>query len=426
MNQKLRNIFNSELVRNTSILLSGNVIAQAIALLIYPILSRIYSESDFGIFATVTSVTGLLVIIGTGRYEEALVIAKDKKDTSLLLGFSLKLLLLVSFLSFLVLLFFRQPIFSFLNMESIEPYWYFISPIVLFSGFVFLLSNLATRDKKFKQLATSNVIQTGTNSGFRLILGLFSFTRLGLLFSNLIALILSIIPFYSFRKFVWKSLFTSQKEQNTLALEYKDFPIYNLGRNFLNLFSMNLPFLFLIGTFGETKLGLYSLAFLVLSRPITLIVGSLFSTLFENIASYEREKKPIFPTIKKYWKSMLIYVLPCFVIAFIVAKPLFRIVFGEVWEESGLYFQYLLPSMFMMMMTSPISSILIVFNKQNKALGLEITYLLLRWIALSIGVYYVDFQLGILLFSLSGAFLNLGVWIWQYSIIKKYEKNRCL
>ncbi|GHT86281.1 polysaccharide biosynthesis protein [Bacteroidia bacterium] len=401
-------------------MLSGNVLGQAIALLIYPILTRIYSGADFALFSTFTSVCALLTIFGTGRYEESLVIAKNKKETSDLLGFSLKWLFFFSLVLFIVLALFRKSVFSLFKMEAIRDFWYYIPLTVFISGLLFLLSNLAVRKKKFKIQAYSNVVKNSVNSLSRLALGLFSFTGIGLVFSNVIALIAAVFPYSSLKKFSISALRGKWVDEKKAAWQYKDFPIFNLGRNFLSSFSTNLPFLYLISIF-EDKLGLFSLSFLVLNTPISLFTNSLFSTFFENISTYEREKKSILPTLKTYWKSIFLYILPLFVVAFFIAKPLFSFIFGAIWEESGIYFRYLLPWMFLMLATAPLYSVFIVFKKQNKTLWVEVIYLLLRWLALYTGVHFMNFQLGILLFSMTGTLIMIVFLIWIYTIIRKYE-----
>ena len=47
--KKITNSVRSEFGRNSAKLLSSNAIAQIIGLLIYPILSRLYSPDDFGL-----------------------------------------------------------------------------------------------------------------------------------------------------------------------------------------------------------------------------------------------------------------------------------------------------------------------------------------------------------------------------------------
>ena len=423
MNFPLKTLFKSEILRNSSIILGGNVLGQLIAFSAYPILTRIYSEAEFGIFAAFMSVCSLLTTLGTGRYEESLVVAKDRKETVNLLGFSLKLLISFSLFLFIGLALFRKPVFSFFKMESIEPFCYFLPITVLFTGLAFLLNNLATREKQFKRITAAGLVQNCVNTAGKLVAGFSGLTRTGLIFSNLLSVVASNIPYLSLKKQLSEALRWNWNDERKTALRYIDFPRFNLGRTFLSGFSINLPFLILLGIFGEASLGLYSLAFTLLYRPINLFANSLYTTLFENGASTIRDKKLLSPSLKTYCKYLCTYILPCFILAFFIARPAFVIIFGSQWEESAIYFQYLLPWMFMIMMVSPMQFVPILFNRQKIALFLEIIHLLLRWGALGIGIYFMHFQTGILLFSLVGLFFTSINIVWFYSMIKKYERS---
>ena len=419
----LKNIFRSELTRNSSILIGGTVIGQAIAFLAYPILTRMYSDAEFGILATFLSVCGILTTLSTGRYEEALVITKDRKEATSLLGFSMKLAFSFSLALFLVLLFFRKEILILFKWETLEPFWIYIPFTVFFTAIFYLLHNLATREKKFKQISGSNLSQNIVNTIGKLVFGFLSFTQIGLILSNIISYAFANLPYYSLKGYIKDALRGKWKDEKKVALEHKDFPYYNLSRTFISSVSLNLPFLLLLSYFGEAKLGLYFLGFTMSHRPIQLIAEALYSVFFENSASIARDNKPILPQLKKYWLSLCKYILPFFVLAAIIARPAFRFVFGADWDESGIYFQVLLPWMFMMIITSPVYFLPILFKQQNKFLIYEIIYLIFRLISLYIGIRAVDFRLGILLFSITGFIFSTILLIWLYSLIKKYEEG---
>ncbi|MDR3340422.1 MAG: oligosaccharide flippase family protein [Candidatus Symbiothrix sp.] len=418
-----KSLFQSEIVRNSSVLLSGNILGQGIVFLFYPILARIYSQADFGVFSTFTSVCALLITIATGRYEESLVVAKNKKETSNLLGFSIKWLSLFSIVLLVVLSFFRKPVLHLFGISKIEVYWLYIPFTVFISGLLFLLNNLANREKKYKLIASSNVLKNVVNTTLRLLTGFLAWTGIGLILSNVVALFISAFSYRPLTKSVKMALKGKWAEEKYVAWQYKAFPVFNLSRTFLSSFSTNLPFLYLIGFFNEEKIGLYSMAFIIIYTPVSLITSSLFSTFFENITSCRRDGKPIFPLLKTYCKSICMYILPFFILASFIAEPLFCIVLGAKWEESGIYFRYLLPWMFLMLATAPLNSIFIVFNKQNKTLWLEVFYLLLRWLALYAGIHFMNFGLGILLFSMTGVLFSTLSLIWIYTIIRNYSKN---
>ena len=418
-----KNLFQSEFIRNSSLLLSGNFAGLLISFLAYPVLTRIYSDADFGILASLLSICGILTHIGTGHYEEAIVIAEDKKEVVSILGFSFKLLTVFTLVILLILFFFRNEVLSLFKWEALEPFWGYIPATVFFSGSFYILNNLAIREKKFKMITSSYLTQNLVNTIGKIVMGLLSFTRIGQIFSNLLSYICGNLPYYSLKTYfkeVWKG---SWAEEKRISLKYKEFPYYSSSRLLMSGISLNLPFLLLLSHFGDARLGLYSLAFLILYRPIQLIANSLYSTFFEDSASVARDNKPILPKMKKYWIALCKYILPFFVLGAIVARPAFRIVFGSDWEESGLYFQYLLPWMFMMMIVSPVYFIPIILKRQNKALIIEVLWLIFRLISLYIGIHLADFQTGILLFSITGFVFSVLLFFWFYSLIKKYEKR---
>ena len=62
--------------------MTGTTIAQAIPIAISPILTRIYTPEDFGIFALYLSILGLVAVIVTGRYEVAIVLTDGEPADS--------------------------------------------------------------------------------------------------------------------------------------------------------------------------------------------------------------------------------------------------------------------------------------------------------------------------------------------------------
>ena len=70
----------SDFSRNVLTLMTGTSIAQAIPIAISPILTRIYTPDDFGIFALYMSIASIIAVIATGRYELAMMLPKKDSD----------------------------------------------------------------------------------------------------------------------------------------------------------------------------------------------------------------------------------------------------------------------------------------------------------------------------------------------------------
>ena len=73
----------SAYARNVLTLMTGTTLAQAIPIAISPILTRLYSPEEFGRFQLFASVATNLAVLGCGRYEFALPLARDEAEARL-------------------------------------------------------------------------------------------------------------------------------------------------------------------------------------------------------------------------------------------------------------------------------------------------------------------------------------------------------
>ncbi len=88
MFQALRNIWKNEFFKNVATLISGTTLAQAFSVVIYIVLSRIYTEEDFGIFGLYMNILNITIIFSTAKYELAILLPKSDRESVNLLGLS--------------------------------------------------------------------------------------------------------------------------------------------------------------------------------------------------------------------------------------------------------------------------------------------------------------------------------------------------
>jgi len=86
--------FNNPFLKNVSTLALGTIISQLLLFLSSPILTRLFSATDFGILALFNSIAVVAAILTTGRYEFAVGLPESDKKASKVVG-------LIVFLSFL-------------------------------------------------------------------------------------------------------------------------------------------------------------------------------------------------------------------------------------------------------------------------------------------------------------------------------------
>ena len=77
--QKIKEFTSSEMTKNSAKLLSASVIVQIVGLLIYPILTRLYSPENFGMINLFLSISGVLTILSTAELQYSIVLPKSEE-----------------------------------------------------------------------------------------------------------------------------------------------------------------------------------------------------------------------------------------------------------------------------------------------------------------------------------------------------------
>ena len=81
------------LLRATLTLMAGGALAQALPLLLGPLLTRLYAPAEFGVYHLFAAVAANLAVVACARYEHALPLARDDAEAQALVALCRWLLL---------------------------------------------------------------------------------------------------------------------------------------------------------------------------------------------------------------------------------------------------------------------------------------------------------------------------------------------
>ncbi len=427
MKNPLKNLFQYEFVRNSSILLSGNVIAQIVALITYPIITRIYTPEIYGAFNYFIVVATVLALIPTGKYELAILLPKSERKASALFYLSGILNIVFFFLLFILVLFFHDEINYLLsNGEETTPLLAWLLPffVFLYAGWQ-ILNRYLLRKKKFKNITTYNVTQNLSGSLLKILLGLKGFLQTGLIFGQLIAVFLANLISILLGKKSLKSLQrVKKKDLIEVAKEYTVFPKYELPNQVISSLSSSLPVLLLAFYFDKGYIGIYSMAFNIGFMAVTLFSQSISQVLFQRMSEKKRENKDIHRDCVTFCKYCFLYLLPVFILLLFLPESFFTFIFGDKWTGVTLYFKLLIPVFFMSLVVASLSFIPDVFLKQKTAMKIEIVYLILKAVSLFIGILSDSFMLAIICYAIIVVLMLSVKLIWYLRLTKEYELMR--
>ncbi|MBC7074993.1 MAG: oligosaccharide flippase family protein [Syntrophomonadaceae bacterium] len=404
--------------RNVVTLMTGTTFAQALMILVAPILTRLYSPGDFGVFALYTSILGILAVIACLRYELAIVLPKKDEDAANLLVLSIIINIGMSLLILILVALFRYPLANLLGAPELAPWLWFMPLSLLAAGMFQAFNYWSTRRKQFKRLAARQITQSTVMAGTQMGFGLVPYLGPGgLIAGNIIGQSVATGRLAGqILKEEGQPVLSSINRANIRQVisRYKDFPMYSTWLSLLNSSSALLPPLLLGYFFNPNVVGFFTLGHRVLSLPMNILGTSIAQAFFPRATEAQRHGNLDIITFEMFKRLLNLIVVPLLLFA-LIAPQLFAVIFGEQWAESGVYAQWICVWIIFQFISSPISTIIDVLEKQK--IGLIYNTLLFwgRIVAVVVGGTLKDPLLAIILLGIVGTIMYF-----IYSILLLY------
>ena len=410
----------SDFSRNVLTLMTGTTIAQAIPIAISPILTRIYTPEDFGVFALFIAITGVFSVVASGRYELALMLPRKEEDAINVFALGMIIILLLTGFLFLVVLLFHPYLVDILNNEEIGYWLYFVPVAFFFIGLFNLLSYYSNRQKNYKDIANATIAKSVVLAIVQLTVGFLKVGASGLISGQIVSSLFANLQL--FKNIVKdKELLSKVSKLKIIALakRYKNFPKYQAPHAMLNTFSSHIPIYMFTPFFGLGVVGLYALSTRIVFAPMMILAGASAKVYNQKVTQLYNENGDAYGFTVRLLKSLLKKIIFPFLIIIIFAPDIFSFIFGDEWREAGVYTQILAPWLWMVFFTATISFIPSLLNIQRKALLLEVIYTTFRVVAIGIGLWYQSVYVALICYSIVGfLMLNYNIW-WMLSSLKR-------
>lgn len=364
-------------VRSVLMLMTGTSIAQAIPVAISPILTRIYSPADFGLFAIYAALASVLGIIATGRYEVAIMLPREDEDAEYILILSLLISVSLACVLLIIATIFGTKISELLGNPKIRNWLYLLPVSILLTGTYQSLSYWANRRRRYSHLAKSRIIQGSVNGATQVGVGNFIKMGGGMIVGSVVGslagvlslgLMTNLTTFRQYREFSRRRLFQ-------LAIKYKKYPLLSSCGALLDGVAVQVPVLFVAKLFGAATTGLFSMTFKIINMPMTLISNSIGQVLYQRISTiYNDDPKKLRNFVLKILALLVLIAAPMIIIMSIYGPTLFGFVFGEHWRLAGHYASILSIAVAVRFIVSPLSSVMILEHNVSRGVIWQIGY----------------------------------------------------
>jgi len=364
---KPRNIF-----RGAAVVGSGVVVSQAINILSYPILARLFTPADFGAFSLFFFGMQVLGASLAGRYEQAIMLCRTPTRARHALSLAQAAALLATFV--LVALFgLLATQLDALTDTNLGGYWMVVPIAGFFVSLQTSLTFLAVRYGHFGAVSVARTVKSA--AAFLIQIGLVYSIWGGvgaLIAGETIGAALSILPVIgAYRAHDKRSIFRTRRGRRhvlRLAAIYLDQPLWNLPHVFISQVSRWIMAMMITVLYTKADAGAYFLMFRVVMMPSTLVSGSLSQVFFRAAAEEQRETGGFASTLKTVVLPLLALGLFGTLILAMLGPQLFAVTLGEQWRPAGEMAAIFAPYMVLQMVLATVAPSYILGGRQKPML----------------------------------------------------------
>ena len=336
----LRKIFQhllrSELLVNTSILISGTALAQLIPILLQPLLRRYFPPEFFGAYTVYLSIVGILLVVSSLRYELAIILPRKDKEAAGVFFLAIIINLLFNILLLVIILALNEKIMAFLNLGEDYGHYLYLVPLgtFLFSSYQ-SINYWLIRKKRFFQISVNKFVRRGFEGAAQIGSNFLKISH-GLIYGDLTGHVANVTYgiFQAVRSGLSVRMFSRVKIRYVSA-KYAEYPKYNLVPAFMSACSYLLPAILINKFYSSEYTGYFDLSKLLLSVPLSLISASIANVLLQRIS----EKDKLKTSIRKDLISILAFVFAAATLEVVIiklwAEEIFSLFFGPGWEVSS-------------------------------------------------------------------------------------------
>jgi O-antigen/teichoic acid export membrane protein len=347
-------------LKHFAIILTGNGAAQAVNLLSYPLLARLYTPQEFGGFATFVAASAIPATIACGRFDLAVPIAPRAGRYGVLW--------LCTFIAAVV---------GLVSAIGAGIYWYLTTgrlglllPFLLgltitVTGLCAALSMFLMRHDRYRTQSISVVTRTGGAVAIQVGLGLLAPTSfsliLGFVFGLLAQAVLLTVD-------AWRHLSLRRprvREMRTMFFRFRRQVAMDIPSALFAGFYLNILTLFLGIVSNQRTVGYYAIGNRLAGVPLQMINDALSQTFFQKAARARETKGHFWDEMKFGFLTSTALSLGVLVGIVIFARPFIVSYMGPRWAPAATMLVILAPMLAAMSISQSVATAVFVLRKTH-------------------------------------------------------------
>lgn len=379
----------------------GTLLAQTIALIASPVLTRVFNSDEFGFFGTYISFQGIFFVLFAAKYEGAIIITRTSAGAVNALVLTLLIAGTCMVGGTVILTVFAGGV---LWLQGSAPFnlIFCLLPVSTFVAIVYLAqAEWAIRKARFSDLPVYRLVSATSTAGSSVALGMIGVSGglvYGVIFGQLVAVMVAVRAFFIRERELLQTV--SWRRLRHTAVKYVSFPKYVVPAQLINAISGSVPILFITYRFGLAEVGFLALVDRICSGPLSIIGNSIRDVLKNEAVTRIREQGDCRDLYRKVTFVLIAVCVPPLGVLISSGPQIFGFVFGAEWIEAGRYASVLAVSYAAAFLCMPTACLFAITENQR---------LELAWQGIFLGLMIVSVLVGLLIKSAYGYVVILAV-----------------
>jgi O-antigen/teichoic acid export membrane protein len=351
---------------SVAVLAGGTAAAQAINVLMAPVITHLFGPADVGRFGLYLVFIDLASVALLFRLETAVVSGRSEKEAAQLAVLSFVVLPITAIAAAtLYFLLINQSIGGYGVLAESSAPWMGVALVL--AGLVAVLRYWLVRANRFRPVSQAIVLQNGARASGQVGFGIVGLGWLGLLAADVLGRGASLLVIARAALPAVLSLGGPVRElpARRLLRRYWRFPVLSMPSSFLDAFSLALPIPLISSLYGVEAAGLFVLVQLVLALPTAVIGTSVADAFHGRIALLARESPALVTGLFRRTGSVLFAIgAPITLAAMILVPLVFDVIFGTAWHAAGPLVVVMAPWALASLVVGSLSRVVYVYEGQ--------------------------------------------------------------
>lgn len=401
--------------RQLSIVTVCNVAMQVISVIGFVFIARLYQAEQVGEYLIFIAYVGIISILSTGYYDQALYVEKRFTKVRLLKLIPIGFAFIISI-----------PVGLALYLADV-PYVPYILVAGISSGINKTAVNINISQNKLIFTSIYRLITAPLVPGFIIAVAFLLEAKSEWMIAtySMISLVISIIFYLMTNPF--KEMKFDANLRGTLILSlalirrYRKFFFYGMFGELIGTAAYRMPVILISSFFGVTYAAYFGVAMRVVLTPTSVLCGTVSQMFLHKISANKKNNIASMNTFLKSFALLSIVGMLASLVCVTVASPIIVMLFTDKYAMVGEVVFWLAPLIFSLIAISPLGHVLTIYEKQEYPFYNKIAQLVLSVASFSIGFYFDSFLLGVQGFSLSMTLIYLVIMGQNIHVLLNYD-----